>query len=77
MSIWRCVCTYGDGGLKTLPNVVESELYFPLVCTYYSSLRSNYLGHVTLPSIEKFIAIMFSTNKKKLYTRAQYIKEGM
>ena len=58
-------------------NVLESEFHFHLVCSKYSSLRSKYLGNVTCPSMQTFIAIMSSTNKKKLYNLAKYIKEAM
>ena len=56
---------------------MESDIHFLLLCTKYSSLKSKYLGNVTWPSMQNFIAIMSLTNKKKLYNLAEHSKEAM
>ena len=56
-------------------NVVESEYHFIMCCPKFSDLREKYFG-LPMPSINKFVAVMSSTQKMKKNDLANFIKEA-
>ena len=57
-------------------NVVESEYHFVMCCPKYADLRDKYLGRIPWPSFNKFVTVMSSTNRKRMYNLAKFINEA-
>ena len=56
-------------------NVLEDEYHFVLICDKYTDLRSKYIKkyYYRRPSMQKFISLITSQNKKQLYNLGIYL----
>ena len=57
--------------------VVESEYHFLLCCPIYRTIRCKYIKNSSFPSINKFNAIIASSNKSTINNVAKYITEAL
>jgi hypothetical protein len=57
-------------------HVVESEYHFLLICTKYTSLRSEFLPKISWPDLRKFENVMSSKNIKTLTGISKYLKKA-
>jgi hypothetical protein len=57
-------------------NVLESEYHFLLCCNRYTDLRRKYIGITSWPSLNKFIAILSSKNKRRIISLCKYLDEA-
>ena len=57
-------------------NLVESEYHFLLCCTKFSAIRIKYLGRHSWPSLNKFNALMSTSNKLLLNKISKFITEA-
>ena len=57
-------------------SMVESELYFLLVCPRYSDIRRDLLPNTAWPSVAKLISIMATYSKMFLLKLSKFIKSA-